>query len=111
MSGNASNAAMVSSGSRRAASARRRVVDWFAAQGWKPFRFQRQMWNAYLDGQSGLLHSSTGTGKTLAAWMGPLIESLAEARRSATEPLRVLWITPLRALAADTAGCPAATAR
>jgi len=104
VSGNASNAAMVSSGSRRAASARRRVVDWFAAQGWKPFRFQRQMWNAYLDGQSGLLHSSTGTGKTLAAWMGPLIESLAEARRSATEPLRVLWITPLRALAADTAG-------
>ncbi|WP_390621308.1 ligase-associated DNA damage response DEXH box helicase [Maioricimonas rarisocia] len=69
------------------------------------------MWNAYLDGQSGLLHSSTGTGKTLAAWMGPLIESLAESRRkpgrssrrAATEPLRVLWITPLRALAADTA--------
>jgi len=57
-----------------------------------------------------LIHAATGTGKTLAAWGGPLLEWLAESprkysvkpRRSAAPPLRVLWITPLRALAADT---------
>lgn len=65
-------------------------------------------------GESGLIHAATGTGKTLAAWGGPLSEWLAETtarrpsspatrvRRDSAPPLRVLWITPLRALAADT---------
>lgn len=94
--------ANVTSRSAGVARARRRVVDWFAEQGWSPFRFQRQMWNAYLDGQSGLLHATTGTGKTYAAWMGPLIESLAIDEPHQAPPHRVLWITPLRALATDT---------
>ncbi len=101
---------------RRLAAARRRIVDWFRNQGWSPFRFQRQAWNAWLEGKSGLIHATTGTGKTYAAWMGPLIEALAQQqshpqseragrprRRQQMEPLHVLWITPLRALAADTA--------
>ena len=86
---------------------------WFAAHGWEPFPFQRDVWRAYLDGDSGLVHAATGTGKTLAAWWGPLLEWVAEhpepdaprtgrrARDAAPAP-RVLWITPLRALAADT---------
>ena len=57
-------------------------------------------------GESGLIHATTGTGKTLAAWLGPVIEALAEAEVNpstiAESPLRVLWITPLRALAIDT---------
>jgi ATP-dependent Lhr-like helicase len=90
--------------------------EWFAARGWASFDFQREAWAAYRAGESGLVHASTGTGKTLAAWGGPVSEWLAEragsATASATEkkkprrdsapPLRVLWITPLRALAADT---------
>lgn len=64
------------------------------------FPFQREVWRAYLEGKSGLIHSPTGTGKTLAAWMGPLIEALGSQKK--VEGLRVLWITPLRALAADT---------
>lgn len=86
-------------------SAKRKVTDWFHAQGFEPFRFQRQAWSAYLGGQNGLIHASTGTGKTYAAWMGPLIEILAERQSrkiSSPLPLRVLWITPLRALANDT---------
>jgi len=70
---------------------------WFASRGWKPFRFQREVWDAYGRGESGLIHASTGTGKTYAAWMGPLRE-----KTEACPPLRVLWITPLRALVADT---------
>ena len=78
---------------------------WFESHGWSPFGFQRDVWRAYLDGESGLIHAATGTGKTLAAWWGPLLESMHERTstlRSAV-PLRVLWITPLRALAGDTA--------
>ena len=44
-----------------------RVENWFATRGWKPFSFQRQVWRAYLAGESGLIHAATGTGKTLAA--------------------------------------------
>ena len=77
--------------------------EWFASHGWKAFDFQREVWRAYLAGESGLIHAATGTGKTLAAWWGPLLEFLQEDQRSKSIPLRVLWITPLRALAADTA--------
>src|SRR6476646_8026194 len=85
-------------------SSNRRVDAWFASRGWAPFPFQREVWDAYRAGQSGLVHAATGTGKTFAAWMGPLIEALSEgaAQRPTHGALRVLWITPLRALAADT---------
>ena len=85
------------------------VIDrYFESIGWKPFRFQRSAWRAYRDGKSGLVHSATGTGKTLAVWMGPVMKWLQEnPDRDQWNPkrppaLRVLWITPLRALAADT---------
>jgi ATP-dependent helicase Lhr and Lhr-like helicase len=95
------------------------ALEWFARRGWRPFPFQREVWEAYLRGESGLIHAATGTGKTYAAWLGPLIEWLdergvsgdapagtrgvREPRHAAAPRLRVLWITPLRALAADTA--------
>src|SRR5258708_257845 len=83
------------------------VLDWFAARDWTPFQFQHDVWNAYLAGESGLIHAATGTGKTYAAWLGPLLEWMVEhpAPWNETKPtaLRVLGITPLRALAGDTA--------
>lgn len=75
---------------------------WFAAQGWTPFQFQRDVWDLYLAGKSGLIHSATGTGKTYAAWMAPLLDVLQHGDLK-PKGLRVLWVTPLRALAADTA--------
>ena len=76
------------------------LANWFTARGWSPFPFQRDVWNAYLAGESGLVHAATGTGKTLAAWLGPIAEWIAEgrpvtpARRGQVHvPLRVLWIT------------------
>ncbi len=77
------------------------IQQWFAARGWKPFAFQREVWDAYARGESGLIHASTGTGKTYAAWLGALREWMLEGGE-AHPPLRVLWITPLRALVADT---------
>jgi len=79
------------------------VETWFARQGWQPLPFQRQCWQAYLQGRSGLLQVPTGSGKTYAAVMGPIAEVLAEAREGEGEPagLRLLVITPLRALSRD----------
>ncbi len=69
----------------------------FDAKGWQPFEFQQQTWNAYLAGKSGLLHAPTGLGKTLAVYLGPLAEGL-----EVKSGCQILWLTPLRALAADT---------
>lgn len=79
------------------------IESWFAARTWSPFGFQRECWDAYRAGRSGLLHAPTGTGKTLAAWLGP-VSTIADERlaKKGNEPLRVVWITPLRALAGDT---------
>ena len=38
------------------------VQAWFAARGWRPFGFQREVWVAVAKGQSGLLHATTGAG-------------------------------------------------
>ena len=62
--------------------------------------FQRQSWEAYLDGDSGLIQVPTGSGKTYAAVMGPIAELLAEGSPTG---LRLLVITPLRALSRDLA--------
>ena len=78
-----------------------RLERWFAANGWRAFEFQREVWAAYRSGESGLVHSATGTGKTLAAFLGPVAEAIEESAERAL-PLRVLWITPMRALAGDT---------
>jgi ATP-dependent Lhr-like helicase len=81
------------------------VEAWFAGRGWKIFPFQRAVWKAALAGQSGLLHANTGAGKTYAVWFAAMLRGAAlrksGSRRDRTG-LRVLWITPMRALAADT---------
>jgi len=77
------------------------VDTWFAARGWKVFPFQRAVWKAALAGESGLLHANTGAGKTYAVWFAALLRGANRTRRDSTG-LRVLWITPMRALAADT---------
>jgi ATP-dependent helicase Lhr and Lhr-like helicase len=83
-----------------------RLEGWFRSNGWRAFEFQRDVWAAYLAGESGMVHSATGSGKTLAAWLGPLAEWLDEVEGGAGDgkapALRVLWITPMRALAGDT---------
>ena len=58
--------------------ARRAAESWFAARGWQPFDFQRRVWAAMAAGRSGLLHASTGAGKTYAVWLGALGGILAQ---------------------------------
>lgn len=80
---------------------------WFTSRKWNPFPFQEEVWDAYLRGRSGLLHAPTGMGKTYAVAIGPLLEEVAArqsgAPRKRERGLKLLWLTPLRALANDTA--------
>ena len=76
-----------------------RARAWFSTRGQLPFRFQEETWSAYWSGQSGLLNAATGTGKTMAAWLGPVLAASGEKKRPGG--IRVVWVTPLRALARD----------
>lgn len=83
-----------------------RGAAWLAQQGWTPFPFQQEVWDAVANGESGLLHATTGAGKTYAVWLAAL-NAYAEtpdppSKRKHAPPLTVLWLTPMRALATDT---------
>ncbi|KDA00471.1 DEAD/DEAH box helicase [Hyphomonas polymorpha PS728] len=75
---------------------------WFAARGWSPRPHQLALAEASLSGTSALLIAPTGGGKTLAGFLGTLIE-LAERPKSNSDipSLHTLYISPLKALAAD----------
>ncbi|HEX8877622.1 MAG TPA: ligase-associated DNA damage response DEXH box helicase [Phycisphaerales bacterium] len=78
------------------------IERWFATKGWIPWDFQRRAWEAFRRGESGLVQVPTGAGKTYAAYLGPLSSLIDERRGSETEPsLRILFVTPLRAVSRD----------
>lgn len=81
------------------------VEEWFEDKGWKVFDFQQEVWNTFLDGKNGLLNAPTGSGKTFALFMPALIQWIDEHpdnyQSIENSGLKLLWITPLRALAKD----------
>jgi ATP-dependent helicase Lhr and Lhr-like helicase len=79
------------------------VKAWLASRSWQVFDFQAQAWTHIAEGRSGLLHATTGSGKTYAVWLGILHVLLARhASSRGAPPLSVIWLTPMRALASDT---------
>ena len=76
---------------------------WFRRQGWTPFRFQLEAWEAFDGGQSGLLAVPTGSGKTYAAVGGPLVSLISRPMAETNPVLTILYVTPLKALARDIA--------
>ncbi len=74
-----------------------RFRQWFDQQGWKILPHQRDMAERFRRGQSTLLTAPTGTGKTLAGFLGSLID-IAERQPSG---LHTLYISPLKALNYD----------
>jgi ATP-dependent Lhr-like helicase len=88
---------------RMAQSSPSQAQSWLAARGWRPFEFQCDVWRAIAHGASGMLHATTGSGKTYAVWLGMLGELLRRHPPCrGAEPLRAIWLTPMRALASDT---------
>ncbi|MEN8918187.1 MAG: ligase-associated DNA damage response DEXH box helicase [Octadecabacter sp.] len=71
-------------------------VDWFAAKGWSIHPHQTEML-ARADEPSLLLIAPTGGGKTLAGFLPSLVE-LADGTH---DGLHTLYVSPLKALAAD----------
>jgi hypothetical protein len=74
--------------------------EWFAARGWQPRAHQLQMLEHGLSGESALLISPTGGGKTLAGFLPTLVELSTPHE---THGIHTLYISPLKALAVDIA--------
>ena len=75
--------------------------DWFAGTFAAPTPAQADAWAAIADGDNTLVVAPTGSGKTLAAFLWA-IDDLAGATRSGRAPgTRVLYVSPLKALAVD----------
>ena len=70
--------------------------DWFAARGWQPHPHQLAML-ARAEAPATLLVAPTGGGKTLAGFLPTLVEIAANPQIG----LHTLYISPLKALAAD----------
>src|ERR671919_1683073 len=75
---------------------------WFTEAFAEPTRAQSLGWPAIAAGQHTLLHAPTGSGKTLAAFLWTL-DRLFTARepRPRDRRLRVLYVSPLKALTYD----------
>lgn len=81
------------------------VNEWLQEKGFQPFDYQKQTWSHIINGKSGLVNAPTGTGKTFSVFLGCIIHFInqnPENYQSKTKNgLRLIWITPLRALAKD----------
>ncbi|WP_282115746.1 ligase-associated DNA damage response DEXH box helicase [Cellulophaga baltica] len=75
--------------------------NWFQENNWKPFKFQKDTWKAFLQGKNGLLNAPTGSGKTYALWFPIIlnyIKSNPAYKTNHKKGLKAVWVTPLRAL-------------
>ncbi len=73
--------------------------NWFQSKDWRVFDFQKEAWEAYAKGKSGLINAPTGSGKTYSLWVPILAEIIQKQQKQ--KGLKAVWITPLRALAID----------
>jgi ATP-dependent Lhr-like helicase len=77
------------------------VRDWFAAALGAPTRPQALAWPVIARGDSALVVAPTGSGKTLAAFLACLDRLMFEAVPDAPDRCRVVYVSPLKALAVD----------
>jgi ATP-dependent helicase Lhr and Lhr-like helicase len=83
------------------------VNAWFASLNRKPFAFQEEAWQHIINNRSGLVNAPTGCGKTFSVFLGDIIafinDNVNDYAKKKKNGLRLLWVTPLRALAKDIA--------
>src|SRR5271156_5869010 len=77
------------------------TAKWFRAVFEAPTAPQVEGWPAIARGESTLILAPTGTGKTLAAFLWCLDRLMLRTAPDAAEGCRVVYISPLKALAAD----------
>ncbi|WP_371259217.1 ATP-dependent helicase [Mycobacterium sp. GA-1285] len=74
--------------------------EWFTGTFAEPTPAQAQAWSAIADGENTLVIAPTGSGKTLAAFLWA-IDQLASTPAEPRAGTRVLYVSPLKALAVD----------
>ncbi len=74
---------------------------WFEASFSAPTPAQSGAWDAISDGDDCLVVAPTGSGKTLAAFLSALDRLAVEPTPAKKERLRILYVSPLKALAVD----------
>jgi ATP-dependent Lhr-like helicase len=81
------------------------VNSWFQSRGLHPFEFQEETWAHIMQSHSGLVNAPTGCGKTFSVFLGAIINFIngnpENYKTKSRNHLRLLWVTPLRALAKD----------
>ncbi|MCK0174532.1 ATP-dependent helicase [Mycolicibacterium sp. F2034L] len=79
--------------------------EWFAGTFVEPTPAQAQAWSAIADGDNTLVIAPTGSGKTLAAFLWAIdrlaSDELAPSEGRPRPGTRVLYVSPLKALAVD----------
>src|SRR5438093_10512926 len=76
------------------------VREWFGRAFAAPTPAQAQAWPAIASGEHVLISAPTGSGKTLAAFLYG-IDRLASEPRGKGEGIRLVYVSPLKALSYD----------
>src|SRR5579862_879316 len=77
------------------------TASWFRAVFDQPTAPQRLGWPPIARGESTLILAPTGTGKTLTAFLWCLDRLMLHRAADETEGCRVIYLSPLKALAVD----------
>ncbi len=77
------------------------ITNWFRRRYGEPTEIQRAAWSRLPTGQHLLISAPTGAGKTLAAFL-PILSHLTQEATSESAALACLYVSPLKALSADT---------
>src|SRR5437588_421068 len=77
-----------------------RTREWFEGAFDRPTAAQAQAWPAIASGEHGLISAPTGSGKTLAAFLYG-IDRLAGTDRPEPQGIRLVYVSPLKALSYD----------
>ena len=74
---------------------------WFESSFEAPTAAQTQGWPAIASGRNTLIHAPTGSGKTLAAFLWTIDRLFGEPLPPTLQRCRVLYVSPMKALAYD----------
>ncbi|MBS7334423.1 MAG: DEAD/DEAH box helicase [Weeksellaceae bacterium] len=66
----------------------------------EPFSFQKEAWQRFSNGYSGMVIAPTGFGKTYSVFIAVLIDFFNQPEKY-SKGLKLIWVTPLRSLAKD----------
>src|SRR5438045_2357724 len=77
------------------------VRDWFTASFQNPTRAQELGWPVIARGEWTLIFAPTGSGKTLTAFLWALERLMFAPRPQKERRCRVVYVSPLKALAVD----------